>query len=191
MFFFYFYFLFLFIFGCIGSSLLCAGFLQLRRAGATLHCGARALGTRASVVAARGLQQLWLAGSRAQAQQLWHTGLVAPRHVGSSRTNTLEPMFPALAGGFLTTAPPGKSLSVMFLMQYMQYKNSSFILVYKTDIMNIVIYGASFSVFSRNLKNHEFFLSCSQQLYSKDHVYQVYISNSTKATAIYGVPAVC
>ena len=31
-------------------------------------------------------QQLWLAGSRVQAQQLWRTGLVAPRHVGSSRT---------------------------------------------------------------------------------------------------------
>ena len=33
-----------------------------------------------------GLQQLWLAGSRSQAQQLWCTGLVAPRHVGSSQT---------------------------------------------------------------------------------------------------------
>ena len=31
-----------------------------------------------------GLQQLWHAASRAQAQQMWHTGLVAPRHVGSS-----------------------------------------------------------------------------------------------------------
>ena len=31
-------------------------------------------------------QQLWLAGSRAQAQQLWHTGLVALWHVGSSWT---------------------------------------------------------------------------------------------------------
>ena len=31
-------------------------------------------------------QQFWLAGSRAQAQQLWHTGPAAPRHVGSSRT---------------------------------------------------------------------------------------------------------
>ena len=29
-------------------------------------------------------QQLWLAGSRAQAHQLWHMGLVAPWHVGSS-----------------------------------------------------------------------------------------------------------
>ena len=31
-------------------------------------------------------QQLWLAGSRAQAQQLWRMGLVAPRYVGSSWT---------------------------------------------------------------------------------------------------------
>ena len=39
----------------------------------------------ASLVAERGLQQLWLAGSRVQAQQLWHTGLVAPWHMGSSQ----------------------------------------------------------------------------------------------------------
>ena len=31
-----------FIFGCVGSSFLCEGFLQLRQAGATLHRGARA-----------------------------------------------------------------------------------------------------------------------------------------------------
>ena len=35
---------------------------------------------------AHALQQLWLVGSRAQAQQLWHMGLVAPQHVGSSWT---------------------------------------------------------------------------------------------------------
>ena len=50
----------------------------------------------ASLVAEHGLQgfsscgmgarQLWLAGSGWQAQQLWCTGLVAPWHVGSSRT---------------------------------------------------------------------------------------------------------
>ena len=57
-----------FFFGCCGSSLLCAGFLQLRRAGATLCCGARAshcggfsccrawaLGAWASVVAVCGM----------------------------------------------------------------------------------------------------------------------------------------
>ena len=32
----------LFIFGCVGSSFLCEGFLQLRQAGATLHRSARA-----------------------------------------------------------------------------------------------------------------------------------------------------
>ena len=35
-------FIYLFIFGYVGSSFLCEGFLQLRQAGATLHCGAQA-----------------------------------------------------------------------------------------------------------------------------------------------------
>ena len=47
------------------------------------HMGSRAC--RPLVVACR-LQQLWLMDSREQAQQLWHTGLVALWHVGSSRT---------------------------------------------------------------------------------------------------------
>ena len=48
IFFFFFFFFFnnslfyLFIFDCVGSLLLCEGFLQLRQAGATLHRGARA-----------------------------------------------------------------------------------------------------------------------------------------------------
>ena len=37
-----FIYLFIFIFGCVGSSFLCEGFLQLRRAGPTLNRGARA-----------------------------------------------------------------------------------------------------------------------------------------------------
>ena len=36
------YFFILFIYGCVGSSFLYKGFLQLRQAGATLHRGARA-----------------------------------------------------------------------------------------------------------------------------------------------------
>ena len=35
-------FIFILIFGCVGSSFLCEGFLQLWQAGATLHHGARA-----------------------------------------------------------------------------------------------------------------------------------------------------
>ena len=105
---------YLFLFGCVGSSLLHAVFLQLQRVGTTLRggarasycsgfscCGARARGTRA--------QQLWLAGSRVQAQQLWRMGLVALR-MWDLPGPGLEPVSPALAGGFLTTVPPGKSL---------------------------------------------------------------------------------
>ena len=61
-------FIYLFIiFGCIGSSLRCVGF-SLRRPPLLRSTGSR------------------LAGSRAQAQQLWRTGPAAPRHVGSSWT---------------------------------------------------------------------------------------------------------
>ena len=71
---------YLFIFGCVGSSLLRVGFLQLRRAGAPLHCGAQgspcggffcsgaqAPGSWASVVVAHGLQS---AGSAVVAHRL-------------------------------------------------------------------------------------------------------------------------
>ena len=53
----------------------------------------------ASLVVEHGLQARGL-------QQFCPRGLVAPRHVGSSRLG-LEPVSPALAGAFLTTVPPG------------------------------------------------------------------------------------
>ena len=90
-FFLFFYKFIYFIFGCVGSSLLHAGFLQLWRAGATLHCGAWASHCsgfsccRACALGARA-QKLWLVGSSPQVQQLWRMDLVAQRHVGSSWT---------------------------------------------------------------------------------------------------------
>ena len=57
--------------GCSGSWLLHAGFLRWWWAGATLRCGAPALGFRSCSM---------------QAQQLWHMGLVTPRRVASSWT---------------------------------------------------------------------------------------------------------
>ena len=72
---------YLFIFVCVGSSFLCQGFLQLQRAGATLHRGAWASHCR-------GLSCCGAQAPDAQAQQPWLTGLVAPRHVGSSQTRT-------------------------------------------------------------------------------------------------------
>ena len=64
------------------SSLWCAVLLQwlLLQSTGSRCMGFSSCGPRA--------QQLWLVGSRAQAQQLWHTGPAAPRHVGSSRTRT-------------------------------------------------------------------------------------------------------
>ena len=73
-------------------------------------CRARALGTRASAAVARGLSSCGLralecrlssCGARAQ---LLHGTWDLPRP-------GLKPVSPALAGGFLTTAPPGKPLN--------------------------------------------------------------------------------
>ena len=100
----------------------CVGFLQLWRAGATLRCGvrashcggfsccrARALGAWASVVVACRLSRC---GSRALEHRLSNCGTRAQLLCGmwDLPGPGLEPMSPALAGGFLTTAPPGKSL---------------------------------------------------------------------------------
>ena len=54
-------------------------------------------------------QQLWLQGSRAQAQQLWHMGLVAPQHVGSSQPRNQTHISCIGTGRFFTSEPPGKS----------------------------------------------------------------------------------
>ena len=113
-------FIYLFIFGCIGSSLLHAGFLQLRRA--TLHCGVQAshcrgfsccgaqtLGARASIVVAHGLG---CCGSQALERRLSSSGTQAQLlcSMWDLPRPGLKPMSPALAGRFLTTVPPGKPL---------------------------------------------------------------------------------
>ena len=120
-------FIYLFIYlGCFGSSLLHVGFLQLWRAGPTRPCGVRAshcggfsccgalaLGAQASVVVVHRLRicGLWalecrLSSCGAQAQFL--PGMWDLPRPG------IEPVSLALAGGFLTTAPPGKSHYYLF-----------------------------------------------------------------------------
>ena len=119
-----FYFTFLFL-CALGLRCCVWAFLQLR--GATLHCGARAshcsgfsrcgaqaLGAWASVVAARGLSSC---GSRALECRLSSCGARAQllRGMWDLPGPGLEPVSPALAGGFLTTAPPGKPQKQIFL----------------------------------------------------------------------------
>ena len=72
------------------------------------YCGARALGLAGFSNCGTWAQLPWFSGSKAQAQQLWPMGLVAPQHVGSSWTRDWT-LSPTLAGGFFTTEPPGKS----------------------------------------------------------------------------------
>ena len=102
------------------SLLLCAGFLWLRQAGPVLCCGARtshcggfsccgarALGAWALEVVACGL-------SSCDAQALEHrlsscgTQAYLLRSMWDLPRPGLEPVSPALAGGFSTTVPPGK-----------------------------------------------------------------------------------
>ena len=119
--FYYFILFYLFIFGCVGSSLLPASFLQLQRAGATLCCGAQAshcsgfsccrawaVDTWALVVAARRLSSC---GSWALEHRLSSCGTRAQLLCGmwDLPGPGIKPMCLALAGGFLTTALPEKT----------------------------------------------------------------------------------
>ena len=84
--------------------------------GATLCCGAQALGVRASVVVACGLSSC---GSQALERRLSSCG--ARAHLLHGMWDLpgpgIEPVSPALADGFLTTAPPGKP-SVVYIKTF-------------------------------------------------------------------------
>ena len=62
---------------------------------------------------AYGLQQLWLLGSRAQAQSLWHMGL-ATCSMWDYPGLEMESASPALTDRLLTTEPPGKPYSLFW-----------------------------------------------------------------------------
>ena len=106
--------MFIFIFVCSGSLLLhglfsrCGEWELVFIAVRVLRTEGASLGVELGLQACR-LQSLRLSDSSAQAQQLGRTGLVAPRHVGSSHMGPgIEPMSPTLAGRFLSTEPPAK-----------------------------------------------------------------------------------
>ena len=98
------------------SSLRCAGF----HCGGFSCCGAQTLGTWASAVAARGPSSCGTqalghvgfssCGSRALEHRISSCGTWALllRGMWDLPRPRIEPVSPALASGFLTTAPPGK-----------------------------------------------------------------------------------
>ena len=73
------------MFGCTGSSLLLAGCGAWASRGGGFSLAEHRLYPWAPVVAARGLSD-----DGVQAQELWYTGLVAPRHVEASRKQGLN-----------------------------------------------------------------------------------------------------
>ena len=89
-----------------GATLPCGA--RTSHCGGFSYCGARALGARASVVVVRGLSSC---GSRALERRLSSCGARASFFCSmwDLPRPGLEPVSPALAGGFLTTEPPGKS----------------------------------------------------------------------------------
>ena len=91
----------------MGVSLCCS--TQASHCGGFSCCRAQALGTRASVVVARGFSSC---SPRALERRLtnWGARAYLLRSMWDLHGPRLKPVSPALAGGFLTPAPPGKSL---------------------------------------------------------------------------------
>ena len=120
---FFFFLINLFIFGCVGSSLLCAGFLQLLRAGTTLRCGARASRCGGfSFCGARALGE-WALERRLSACGEWAQLLCGMWDLPGPG---LKPVSPELAGGLLTTPPcrevPASSwLDILLVLRTMKY----------------------------------------------------------------------
>ena len=92
----------------------------MRQAGATLHRGARASHCH-------GLSCCGAQAPDAQAQQLWLTGLVAPRHVGSSRTRA-RTRVPCTGRQILNHCATREALcQPVFIMAILEYShNNSF-----------------------------------------------------------------
>ena len=127
------FYLFIYLFfGCIGSFLLRVGF-SCGEWGLLFIVVCGLLIVVASLVAehrlqACGLQQLWHVGSVVVARRLQSAGSVVVAHGAQLFCSMwdlprpgLEPASPALAGGFLTTAPPGKPSGTIILNAAFQH----------------------------------------------------------------------
>ena len=75
--------------GCAGFSLVVAGGILSGCGAQASHCG---FSGEVRALKLRGLQQLRLPGSRAQAWSLWATGLAVPQQVGSAYTRNRTPV---------------------------------------------------------------------------------------------------
>ena len=92
----------------------CEGFLQLQQVGATLHrCTGTALHRGARASHYRGPSRCGAQAPDTQAQQLWHTGPAAPRHVGSSQTRA-RTRVPCISRQILNHCATREALYILF-----------------------------------------------------------------------------
>ena len=101
-------FIYLFIFGCVGSSFLCEGFSLVAASGG--HSSSRCAGL--SLLRPFLLRST---GSRRAGSVVVAHGPTCSTACGIFPDQGLEPVSPALAGRFSTTAPPGKPLSLVLI----------------------------------------------------------------------------
>ena len=105
-----FFFFNVFFFGYTGSSLLCAGFRCSSTRGRLSSCR-----TQASHCSGFSCCRTQAPGWAGGPQWLQHAGLEVLPHVESFQTRPgIELVYPALAGGFLTSGPAGKFLPSVF-----------------------------------------------------------------------------
>ena len=150
-----FLFIYLFIYGCVGSSFLCEGFLQLRQVGATLHCSARAFIIAASLVAEHRLQTRRLSNCGSRAQLL--------RGMWDLPRPGLEPVCPALAGRFSTTAPPGKP-SIFLLQRFIYFLSLNYVYISYEYQFETTISEVDKQSYMENLSTTMFLINIFHQL---------------------------
>ena len=93
---------FIFIFGCARSLLLCLGFLSCSKQGLLSSCCVPDFWLQWLLL----LQSMYSRVHKLSSCSAWAQLLHLPRQ-------GIDLMSPALAGGFLTTEPPGKSLQIL------------------------------------------------------------------------------
>ena len=113
---------------CVGIFYSCKEQGMLSRGGAwAFHCGdytcygAQALGCTGFSSCGTWHQQLWLPSSRAQAQQLWSTGLLVCSTWCPSESG-VKLVSPLLAGRLFTTEPPGKPYTFFLIYFFFNIK---------------------------------------------------------------------
>ena len=126
-------FIFIYLFlAVLGLRFLCEGFLQLWQVGASHYRGLSCCGAQAP---------------DAQAQYLWLTGRVAPRHVGSSQTRA-RTRVPCIGRQILNHCTTREALIMLFKKSFTLLKEHQII-----DTKYSIYYLIQYIIYSKTFQN--------------------------------------